>query len=76
MAVLGFCAVTETFLSHLPVAVLYGVVLYLGITNITRLQLLDRFVLLFIPSKYFPNVPYCRKVSRTSCTYCMYCTPS
>lgn len=49
-------------LSLIPLAVLFGIFLYMGVTSLSGIQLFDRFLLLFKPSKYHPVVPYVKRV--------------
>uniref|UniRef100_A0A914W575 Anion exchange protein n=2 Tax=Plectus sambesii TaxID=2011161 RepID=A0A914W575_9BILA len=46
----------------LPLASLFGVFLYLGVMNLSGVQMVQRCVLFFIPEKYFPDQTYCRDV--------------
>lgn len=49
----------------IPIPVFFGVLLYLGVCSMYGLQMMDRFIMLFMPSKHHPDVGYVRKV-RTS----------
>lgn len=49
-------------LSRIPLAVLFGIFLYMGVTSLSGIQLFDRVLLLFKPSKYHPDVPYVKRV--------------
>lgn len=49
-------------LSHIPLAVLFGIFLYMGVTSLSGIQLFDRILLLFKPPKYHPDVPYVKRV--------------
>ena len=49
-------------LSLIPLAVLFGIFLYMGVTSLSGIQLFDRFLLLFKPPKYHPVVPYVKRV--------------
>ena len=42
--------------------VLYGVLLYLGISSLNGIQFIDRFILIFMPEKYQPDYIYLRYV--------------
>ena len=53
-------------LRQIPIAVLFGVFFYMGLAGMRGIQLVDRFKLMFMPVKYHPNVPYVRKVRRTT----------
>ncbi|DAA18344.1 band 3 anion transport protein [Bos taurus] len=49
-------------LRHIPLAVLFGIFLYMGVTSLSGIQLFDRVLLLLKPRKYYPEVPYARRV--------------
>eukprot|EP00091_Calanus_sinicus_P025248 TRINITY_DN9518_c0_g1_i1.p1 TRINITY_DN9518_c0_g1~~TRINITY_DN9518_c0_g1_i1.p1 ORF type:complete len:154 (-),score=43.24 TRINITY_DN9518_c0_g1_i1:229-690(-) len=49
-------------LSKIPMPVLYGVFLYMGINSLDGLQMFDRLLLFFMPKKYQPDHPYLRQV--------------
>ncbi|XP_037347761.1 band 3 anion transport protein [Talpa occidentalis] len=49
-------------LSRIPLAVLFGIFLYMGITSLSGIQLFDRILLLFKPPKHHPDVPYVKRV--------------
>lgn len=49
-------------LRHIPMAVLYGVFFYMGISILRSIQFVDRLALLFKPKKYQPDRPYVRHV--------------
>lgn len=49
-------------LSRIPLAVLFGIFLYMGVTSLSGIQLFDRVLLLLKPSKYHPDVPYVKRV--------------
>ena len=42
--------------------VLYGVFLFMGVASLNGLQFFDRILLLFMPKKYQPDLPYLRRV--------------
>lgn len=46
----------------LPIAALFGVFLYLGVMNLYGVQLVQRFILFFVPEKYFPKTPFTENV--------------
>lgn len=52
----------EPILSRIPLAVLFGIFLYMGITSLSGIQLFDRILLLFKPPKYHPDVPFVKRV--------------
>ena len=49
-------------LRYIPLAVLFGIFLYMGVTSLSGIQLFDRILLLLKPRKYYPEVPYARRV--------------
>ncbi|XP_053623673.1 anion exchange protein 3 isoform X2 [Plodia interpunctella] len=58
----GVSVVAAGFLRQVPMAVLFGVFLYMGISALGGIQFWDRFILLFKPVKHHPQVPYVRRV--------------
>ena len=50
------------FFQHIPMAVLYGVFLYMGISSLKGMQLVNRLMILFMPMKYQPDYTYLRHV--------------
>ncbi|XP_055475868.1 band 3 anion transport protein [Psammomys obesus] len=58
----GLSILMEPILSRIPLAVLFGIFLYMGVTSLSGIQLFDRILLLFKPSKYHPDVPFVRRV--------------
>ncbi|VDN58982.1 unnamed protein product [Dracunculus medinensis] len=59
---IGLSVLMTRFLSHIPMPVLYGVFLYMGIAALGGIQLFDRILLLFMPMKYQPDTIYIRHV--------------
>ncbi len=49
-------------LRRIPMPVLYGVFLYMGVASLNGLQFFDRILLFFMPQKYQPDYPYLRRV--------------
>ena len=49
-------------LNLLPLPVLYGLVLYLGVASLYGMQFLQRVKLLFIPNKHRPDYEYLRSI--------------
>ena len=45
--------------------VLYGVLLYMGVSSLKGMQLVDRILLIMMPPKYQPDYPYLRHVPLT-----------
>ncbi|XP_062330693.1 solute carrier family 4 member 1b (Diego blood group) [Osmerus eperlanus] len=59
----GLSILMEPILKMIPMAALFGIFLYMGITSLNGIQLWDRILLLFVPKKYHPNEPYATRVS-------------
>lgn len=59
---LGVSIFLAPLLKHVPLPVLYGVFLYMGVISIGKLQLIQRLLLFFMPVKYMPDYPYLRRV--------------
>lgn len=45
-----------------PMAVVVGIFLYMGVASIDGIQFFDRMKLLFMPVKHHPQASYVRKV--------------
>uniref|UniRef100_A0A4X2KPD4 Anion exchange protein n=2 Tax=Vombatus ursinus TaxID=29139 RepID=A0A4X2KPD4_VOMUR len=58
----GVSIFMEPILSKIPLAVLFGIFLYMGVTSLSGIQLFDRALLLLKPPKYHPDVPYVKRV--------------
>ena len=54
-------------LRAVPIAVLFGVFLYLGVSAISGVQLYKRIKLLLMPVKHHPGKSYVRRVSTDFC---------
>ncbi|CAD6186167.1 unnamed protein product [Caenorhabditis auriculariae] len=59
---IGLSVLATNVLGHIPMPVLYGVFLYMGISALGGIQLWDRILLLFMPMKYQPDTIYIRHV--------------
>uniref|UniRef100_A0A158P6V0 Anion exchange protein n=1 Tax=Angiostrongylus cantonensis TaxID=6313 RepID=A0A158P6V0_ANGCA len=59
---IGLSVLITTFLGRIPMPVLYGVFLYMGISALGGIQLFDRILLLLMPMKYQPDTIYIRHV--------------
>lgn len=59
---IGLSLFLAPLLRGIPIAVLYGVFLYLGITALSHLRLTERIKLLFIHSRFHPDKRFIRKV--------------
>ena len=58
----GLSAFLSPVLKKIPMPVLYGVFLYMGINSLDGLQFFDRLLLFLMPKKYQPDYPYLRQV--------------
>merc|ERR1719397_1260034 len=56
-------------LSKIPMPVLYGVFLYMGVASLNGLQFFDRMLLMLMPKKYQPDYPYLRQVTMNRVHY-------
>ncbi|CAF1088075.1 unnamed protein product, partial [Didymodactylos carnosus] len=59
---IGLSVFLTTFLRFIPMPVLYGVFLYMGISSMKEIQLISRLLLIFMPEKYQPDMVYLRHV--------------
>uniref|UniRef100_A0A914WIA8 Anion exchange protein n=2 Tax=Plectus sambesii TaxID=2011161 RepID=A0A914WIA8_9BILA len=59
---IGLTLLATEVLKTIPVAVLFGVFLYLGMMNLSGAQMLTRSILFLVPVKYHPNAIYCIRV--------------
>lgn len=59
---IGLSVLMTGALGKIPMPVLYGVFLYMGISALGGIQLFDRILLLFMPMKYQPDTIYIRHV--------------
>ncbi|XP_023663180.2 anion exchange protein 2-like isoform X1 [Paramormyrops kingsleyae] len=58
----GLSIVIGDLLRQIPIAVLFGIFLYMGVMSLNGIQLAERFQLLLMPPKYHPDHTYIRKV--------------
>ncbi|XP_050987506.1 anion exchange protein 2a isoform X1 [Labeo rohita] len=58
----GLSIVIGDVLRQVPIAVLFGIFLYMGVMSLNGVQLTERIMLLFMPPKYHPDHTYVRKV--------------
>ncbi|XP_056599344.1 anion exchange protein 2a isoform X1 [Triplophysa dalaica] len=58
----GLSIVIGDLLRQIPIAVLFGIFLYMGVMSLNGIQLSERMALLFMPPKYHPDHTYVRKV--------------
>ncbi|CAF4571843.1 unnamed protein product, partial [Didymodactylos carnosus] len=59
---IGATIFAAPIIRRIPVAALFGIFLYFGIVSISGTQLFSRLKMMFIPTKYHPNVGYLRRL--------------
>ncbi|NXN48611.1 S4A4 protein, partial [Rynchops niger] len=59
---MGVSVFMAPLLKHIPMPVLYGVFLHMGVVALNSIQLTDRVRLLLMPAKHQPDLPYLRHV--------------
>nr|XP_054750105.1 anion exchange protein 3-like isoform X1 [Lytechinus pictus] len=59
---IGLSLYMAPLLREVPIAVLLGVFLYLGLCSLSGLQMIERIKVFFMPSKHHPDVKYIRMV--------------
>lgn len=52
---IGFTVLLSPVMRLIPIAVLFGVFLFLGVSSLSHIQLVERVKLLFIPSSHHPD---------------------
>ncbi|POI20507.1 hypothetical protein CIB84_015746, partial [Bambusicola thoracicus] len=57
----GLSIVIGELLRQIPLAVLFGIFLYMGVTSLNGIQFYERLQLLLMPPKHHPDVPYVKK---------------
>lgn len=62
----GLSIVIGDLLRQIPLAVLFGIFLYMGVMSLNGIQLTERLILLLMPPKYHPDHSYVRKVGPAS----------
>lgn len=60
----GMSIVMTDVLRLIPLAVLFGIFLYMGVTSLTGIQLYERMMLMVTPAKHHPDHIYVTKVTR------------
>ncbi|XP_050953880.1 anion exchange protein 2b isoform X3 [Labeo rohita] len=58
----GLSIVIGDLLRQIPIAVLFGIFLYMGVMSLNGIQMTERILLLLMPPKYHPDHTYVRKV--------------
>lgn len=59
---IGLSILLTPILRHIPLPVLYGVFLYMGVNVLRGIQFTDRLLLFFMPKKYQPDHGYLRRM--------------
>ncbi|NXO97129.1 S4A4 protein, partial [Certhia brachydactyla] len=59
---MGVSVFMAPVLKHIPMPVLYGVFLHMGVTALNSIQLMDRVRLLLMPAKHQPDLAFLRHV--------------
>ncbi|XP_073840972.1 anion exchange protein Ae2 isoform X1 [Musca autumnalis] len=59
---IGLSVTMAPLLRLIPMAVLFGVFLYMGVASMSGVQFFDRVRLFFMPVKHYPPTPYVKKV--------------
>ncbi|ERL94126.1 hypothetical protein D910_11408, partial [Dendroctonus ponderosae] len=59
---IGLSVFLTPMLGHIPMPVLFGVFLYMGVASLKGLQFFDRILIMFMPSKYQPDYMFLRQV--------------
>jgi sodium bicarbonate transporter 10 len=59
---IGISILLTPVLCHIPLPVLYGVFLYMGVNVLKGIQFTDRLLLFFMPNKYQPDHAYLRRM--------------
>lgn len=60
---IGGSVLLTPLLGHIPMPVLFGVFLYMGVASLKGLQFFDRILIMFMPAKYQPDYMFLRQVS-------------
>ncbi len=61
----GLSVKLAPILKFIPMPVLYGVLMYMGVASLRGMQFVERVGILFMPPKYQPDKPYLRHVPLT-----------
>lgn len=72
----GLSIVIGDLLRQIPLAVLFGIFLYMGVTSLNGIQFYERLHLLLMPPKHHPDVTYVKKVRPCGCTCSRPCSCS
>ncbi|XP_043301529.1 anion exchange protein 3 isoform X2 [Cervus canadensis] len=61
-SLVGLSIVMGAVLRRIPLAVLFGIFLYMGVTSLSGIQLSQRLLLILMPAKHHPEQPYVTKL--------------
>ena len=61
-SVSGLSILLAPIIIRIPIPIFFGVLLHLGILSLSGPQMVERFVMMFMPRKHHPDVGYVRKV--------------
>ena len=61
-ATIGLSVLMTPLLKMIPMPVLFGVFLYMGVSALKGLQFFDRILIMFMPAKYQPDYTFLRQV--------------
>ncbi|XP_059143264.1 sodium bicarbonate cotransporter 3-like isoform X2 [Physella acuta] len=59
---IGISVFLTTVLKFIPMPVLFGVFLYMGVSSLRGMQFVDRIIIMLMPPKYQPDLMYLRHV--------------
>lgn len=60
---IGCSVLLTSMLRHIPMPVLFGVFLYMGVASLKGLQFFDRIMIMLMPVKYQPDYMFLRQVN-------------
>ncbi|XP_013391628.2 sodium bicarbonate cotransporter 3-like [Lingula anatina] len=60
--VLGCSVLMSSFLNYIPMPILYGVFLYMGVSSLYDKEVVQRVLIMFMPQKYQPDYMFLRHV--------------
>lgn len=72
----GLSVLMAPLLQLVPMSVLFGVFLYMGVSSTDGIQFFDRIKLIFMPVKHHPQASYVRRVSYDFIVFALLLTKS
>jgi len=60
--IIGLAVLMGKVLGHIPMPVLFGVFLFMGVSSLKGVQLIQRIMIMFMPTKYQPDYAFLRHV--------------